>query len=418
MKFCITVFLLVCTAVSAGPLPEDILLVRQTLGSGRKAEASLDSLINLPQEKREHLLPFLSDELIRRFLGSEKERERAADVFKALESKGFSLGESIYRNLEHQMLGGDLRFKAVDALVQINSERSVRIFEDILLHRWESGNDASRSRKRKLDRFKESMNKIRAKAAEGLSLMKSEGSVPLLMNVLREEKDIVVREYVLKALLSFDDSSILPLYEKTAVEDESPKNRILGIAGMTQYPDKVKSQIVKTVFGDENVMVRLAVIKFLVSSGRNDLTPFISASAHDSEKIIKRRIAELLGSFNTETSCEILKQLARDPDPLIRTTSITALGSNTHFSPSSYLEFCSYKSRLRSIIILKSVFNSWRTAIGRDFEKAEVLLGGTCDEQLEFSKRKIRKRKRISGNSREREKIKLILTEVQNKCKL
>ena len=146
--------------------------------------------------------------------------------------------------------------------------------------------------------------------------------------------------------------------------------------------------------------------------------PFVAASAHDNTSIIKRRIADLLGRFRTESSASMLKFLLKDEHKGVVVSSIAGLGKNPYFDHSAFLDFSLKTFRDAAVISLKSVFYGWETLKSEKFTEIGEEIPSSLEKTFSFVKEKTVKRKDLTEVSKETEKIKKILTETVIKCKL
>ncbi|MFH1706768.1 MAG: HEAT repeat domain-containing protein [Planctomycetota bacterium] len=311
------------------------------------------------------------------------------------------------------------QYKAVERIGAFKNPEALRILEELLLFRWETPGDmpaapqrADRDRQRRLRQSKQSLARIRAKAAEALGLIGDDRSMPVLLTVIRHEIDPVVREFTLKALLRFTDLTLAGMFESVALEDPTPSNRILGISGMSLYSQRINGGSARRVLADPNTLVRLTAVKLFGATGRVDLMALILPSGYDADRSVRRRVADILGAYNTPDAGRVLTVLAHDEDHGIICSAVTGLGLNAQIPSAEYLDLVRSPIREAGVIILRSIARRWMEVTpaaldaavrGRLVPGLELLAGQT--------RQKIELRRRMFQSETELEKIKYYLTE-------
>ncbi|MFC1582246.1 HEAT repeat domain-containing protein [Planctomycetota bacterium] len=354
----------------------------------------------------------------------EKRKEYPDEVRRAAEALLKSVLAFCEDRVMEAFVAEDDRYEALNLLSELKLKESSEVLEGLLLFEWESGatgrTDGQRSRMkyRKLKQSRESMAKYRAKAAEALGILGLERAIPIMLRVLRVESNPVVREYTLKALLEFEDPTLVHTYEGIAVEDQAETNRILGIVGMAAYPRKISTEAVKKILNDANVMVRLSGLKFLGNSGRPDLLPFIISASYDRESLIRRRVADVLVAFDTPGAAQVLYLMAKSGEGGTAISAVASLGQNIHVKGTDYLKLALRTSRMAGNIVIKSSYNRWADLTPADYAGLEKSIDRTLVPTIRFVSRKMAFRRKLGRVSKESEKIRLFLTEWSKKCKL
>ncbi|MFC1479561.1 HEAT repeat domain-containing protein [Planctomycetota bacterium] len=317
------------------------------------------------------------------------------------------------------------KIKAIEELGKLNHLKSVEMLEDFLLFRWEkeTGNShvfthPRRIKTRKLRQSRESVAKLRAKAAESLGTLKSERSIPVLIRVVRNDTDAVVREHSLKALLHFKDSTLISTFSHAAANDKVAANRIRGVEGISLYPHRIEAQTVKHILNDSNIMVRLSGIKALSLSRRKDLLPLIIETAYDARDSVRRRVADALSHFNTAGAAEVLLFLAQDQNKGTAVSAVNALNANTYVKKESMLKLASRLPEEGVLILLKGSYNLWKDLSSSHYKNVSKVISKRFRPMLIYMQRKVEIRQKTAKVSEQAEKLRIILTEWENECKL
>jgi len=317
------------------------------------------------------------------------------------------------------------KIKAVEKLGTLGHMKSAEFLEDFLLFKWEKRTDDShhfseprRIKERKLSQSRESVAKLRAKAAFSLGRLGFERSIPVLIKVARKDTDPVVREQSLKALRSFRDPTLISIYSHAAVADRSAGNRLQGVVGLSFYPRGIKARTMKNVLKDSNIMVRMSGIQTIGISGRKDLLPLIIEAAYDTEKAVKRNAADALAHFNTPDAAKVLVFLAQDADTATAVSAVRALSTNSHLNSKSFMELMARVPEKARLILLKGGFSMWNRISPAYFKELKKNIPEHLSSVHAHVHKKMKVRQKTKGISEQTEKLKIILTEWEKQCKL
>jgi len=162
-------------------------------------------------------------------------------------------------------------------------------------------------------------------AVEGLrNLGWTPATVPLT-NLMLTDAAFEVREVSAHALRSFKQASIVPSFQKCAIDDPHPAVRIacLDAAGDFPGPDVTKTFI--AVSKERIPEVRRTAMLHLGRSNDPSAMPVLIAALKDADPAVRANAAQDLGTFAKMNQPSELKKLLIDPDPRVQASAARSL---------------------------------------------------------------------------------------------
>lgn len=177
----------------------------------------------------------------------------------------------------------------------------------------------------------------------------------LLLEALRDETDILVREDISFALMQIGDCAIDSLVGLLGDDDANVRHHAAHTLGKIGNPvviddliailhDPSDTVVHKTVYalgqigdvravaglvkilGHPNADVQTNLVKALTYFGA-DAVPYLTAALADDNWAIREQAVDILGQIKDETVIPLLKQSLNDPDWRVRLSTVNAVGN-------------------------------------------------------------------------------------------
>ena len=185
------------------------------------------------------------------------------------------------------------------------------------------------SKAKNIEWLKDSDPNKRRAAAEALGRNMIKASVPLLLDLLKNETVVEVRRATVMSLSFLGGNGVLPILFEIIKTDTDLETRRNAAGGLRFFGDQIKSEeILLILLKEEDDDIRNVLVGTIIYLREESLVPkLLALYAKESRKDLQACLLEIIGSFDTpETKDLLVKCLEPDIDDKLRLIATLAMG--------------------------------------------------------------------------------------------
>lgn len=158
---------------------------------------------------------------------------------------------------------------------------------------------------------------VRSMAVFALGIKKTDECMPILVKLLETDPDYGIRADAAGALGYLRDIRAFEALQRAFYEDTEWLVRFSAAVSLGNLGDVRARQVLLDALHSKETVLQQAAISALGEVKAEDCIEEILVFAQSDDWLIRQRLAESLGNFNTEKSISALKFLAKDPNPQV-----------------------------------------------------------------------------------------------------
>ncbi|MEM9136317.1 MAG: HEAT repeat domain-containing protein [Cyanobacteria bacterium P01_F01_bin.42] len=166
---------------------------------------------------------------------------------------------------------------------------------------------------------------VRSMAILGLGIKQTEESLPLLVKLLVEDEDYGIRADAAGALGYLGDIRAFEPLVRAFLEDTTWLVQFSAAVSLGNLEDPRAYDVLIRALDREETVIQMAAIGALGEIRAVEATDRILEFVQSSDWMIRRRVAESLGSLPSPKSAPALKYLAKDDHPQVREAAILGM---------------------------------------------------------------------------------------------
>jgi HEAT repeat protein len=166
---------------------------------------------------------------------------------------------------------------------------------------------------------------VRSMAVFALGIKKTDECMPILVKLLETDPDYGIRADAAGALGYLKDINAFEALVRAIYEDTEWLVRFSAAVSLGNLGDVRAKQVLLQALHSSEPVLQQAAISALGEVKAEDCIEEILVFAQSQDWLIRQRLAESLGNFNTEKSISALKFLLKDPNPQVSEASAHSL---------------------------------------------------------------------------------------------